>query len=434
MRNKASFISGKFYTLVSSLLLCIISFSCNENGISEYHLVSMGVRGRVIGGTRNTGAPNLTVKIQDQSCVTDNTGSFLFNGIKPPFDVFVSDTLNKTASIFRGFNSPSLMIPHDVPNLNSAFPEAAFKVKANIPYPINNMRVYFTDGLNTNGMGAASDADSVSFTVALNENKPVRGKLYVLLYTTDIDGKVTSYNRFGYIDSVYANPGSSLSYIIPDSIFKTTPVVKSITGSILTLPYGYSWSASFCISMSPRIYDYSPASTVIMRNIQTNFSIIVPYFAYGPGYSFVSLQLFDSTGSQVKSGYINTCVETWGGNTLSVISPQEAGLSSPPAGSVVDANTVFNRVVQNQGKMSHFIFSDSVRTFHVYTVGTTCTMKDFENMGIGTFAAGSKIYVTVDESGAGYYTDLLFTPNLDNICGYRTPPGTRVFYMRTINN
>lgn len=431
MRNKTFRIFAKSLTAVFFIFFSMLTVSCIDNGITDIHLVSMGVWGRVIGGPRNTGAPGLIVKIQDKSAVTDYTGNFIIDGIKPPYDVFVCDTVNKSASIFRGFNSPNLMLPHDVPNLNPTFPSAAFKVKANIPYPINNMRVYFTDGLNTNGLGEAANTDTASFTVALNENKAVRGKLYVLLYTTDNYDVVTSYNRFGYIDSVYANPGSTISINVPDSIFKITPAVKQISGSILTLPYGYTWSASFRISITPRQYDYSPASTLIMRNLSASFSILAPYFAYGPGYSYVRVELYDSSGTQVKSGYINTCIDTWGGNTMTITAPQELSLNSPPEYSLVNGSTEFSRVVQKQGSMSHFIFSDSIRTFHVYTTGTTCSMKDFENAGIGMFASGSKIFVSAEEYGIGYYSDILFIPNSTNLCGYRTPYTARTYFMNS---
>ncbi len=393
--------------VLSVLLLCVcllisaFLMSCYDSPDSVLISHTFVVSGKVIGGPHNAGAPNVFVMIGDKTVMTDADGYFSIGGVSSPYDIYVSDTLNKTASLFEGLDyTQRVFLPNYVKNPVTNVPTASVEVKLKYQHPINKFKIYFTDDISVYGIGGNTTDTSGLCTVYLPDNKPVTGKIAVLKYTTDNNGNVTAFNRFGYINGITISPNSTVTVAFPDTIFRTNPGTLNSSGTITNIPSGCSMSASMFVILGGRELDFDYQSAAIQTNIPASFTLQVPYNISLPFTKILNVIAYDSANPGAAKGFVNSYLD--GGTGFSFPFPDNSYIVSPPNNSAINENTVFSQSSQPYGPISMFVFTDSVRTFNVYTKSMSTSMKNFHKFGFGLFPYNSTIKFTAKIIGRYY--------------------------------
>jgi len=407
----------------------MVLISCNNDfSTNEPRFVVAGVNGKVIGGPHNQGAPNVKVRIGNNTTMTDNYGNFYISGYSIPYDVYVSDSVSGTGSIIRSLDHYDIWVPNPSENLPS-ITTSLINVTVSDNNHTNKFKIFFTDGYNLNSMGENSSPTSGSCIVYHPDNMAANGRLYILEYNTNEQGGLEYYERFGLTDKISVSPGSTVSVNASDSVMKYNVFSSLVSGAISGIPQGYSFSAYYSLSISTREFDHPVTTAAIIPNLQNSFSFLVPGNIPVTYYPLIQVNVFDSSSAQVNTGYYRKDLPHSGGTGIQIQFPQEASIISPPENSFVDSNTVFTRNNQNV-VLTRYIFSDSIREIHVYDMKSTITMKDFYKLGLGAFAPNSKITVSIEELGYSIYMSNFVQPNRGNLNNYKTPKKVYAYYMK----
>ena len=414
------------------LFISVVLSSCNT-GTEEVIITSTyNINGKVINGPHNVGAQNVLVSIGDKTVMTDAYGYFSINDVKTPYDVYVSDTLNKTGSFFEGISYGTVLcLPNCVSNHQTNIPSAVINVTTTYQHPVNKFKVYFSDGGSINGVGENTTLTTGSCLVYLPDNKPVTGNLVIFKYTTDNNGTILNYNRFGILKDYTISPNSNQSVTIPDSIFKSNPGTKTISGTISGVPQGKTMSASALLLLATRDNYYNTPDWSLINNVPASFSLLIPTNLYIPlhvyisGWPILTINVFDSTKQEAVSGQMNYFL---GAAEFNITFPPESYITSPPNQSAVDSNTVFTQTNPKFDMISHFTFTDSVRTFNVYTKSASVTMKNFRKFGFGMFPYNSTVKCTARNIGSyGSMVDFAIL-NRSILYKYTTVPAVNSYY------
>ena len=89
------------------ILSAAISYSSCDNAVDPG---SRSVTGKVY-GYYHTPIENLKVTIQDRSVFTSTDGNFSLNGISYPYDVIITDSANRKASVFKNISVDNIALP-----------------------------------------------------------------------------------------------------------------------------------------------------------------------------------------------------------------------------------------------------------------------------------------------------------------------------------
>ena len=206
------------------LFICLIGCN-NDSGLTPE--TKQSVNGKVYNHLREA-IPNINVKIGEQSILTSSDGSFLLNNISVPYDLILLDSLHK-----YGYYFENLTLPNPELNiLNTTFNSHKCFLNVSIPQsvPVSSGKLIFTDTMGINEYMDITSHNS-TFNINLMDNKPVTGKLIVLLYSVDQNGHIISYDNFGYKDNITVSDGGNYNINFLSGELTLKPGISNINGT-----------------------------------------------------------------------------------------------------------------------------------------------------------------------------------------------------------
>ena len=421
---------GKMFIITNIVIIGLFFAGCSEstNFVSAPKITN--VSGKVIGNVFNLGLPYTKIKVQDmngyQYAITDIYGNFYANNVQVPYFVYITDTVTNSGSVYANLSTSECWVPHYRFDGSTA-PSSVISVDlSGVTGNSNDGKAFFTDGKNVNGIGEPGDLQ-----VYLPDNQPVTGKVCVLLYTKDNSGAVTSYDKFGYKDNVTISPNGNTNLVFTDSMLNYVPSKSLISGTITGLPPHMSTGYShFFISMSPRkTYNYLDPSHIFFLN-GTAFNFYIPSNLPVDYYPLLKIMVSDSSSVGAYTSYVNYLLPKTGATGLNIKIPAIPQIMGPNELSLVDTTDIFWVPPILSTEIYHFMFSDSIKTFHVYLNFPAVSLSFFNKLGLGTFSPNSRITMTVNTIGGFRYVDEYVNPNFKNIEQYTSQPAVRHYIMK----
>lgn len=253
--------------LSSSLLF----FNSCDDAISPTNTID----GRIY-HTNHAPAINFKVEVGDKIANTSDDGSFRLNDISIPYDLVVSDSLYKFVVIYKGLRTvnPSLPLFH-------GYNSTSTTIYVYLPDSILNLNLYgkviFTDGNFANGYGSfRPNAPPGPVIIGINESTPVTGRLIVLTYKKDSNGKIVSYENYGESNELTISPGGIVSYNFTRSELSLNPGELNADVT-LRVPSGTGTVSSryYITFTSKGVFDYS-GNMEFENYLGNNFSVKIP--------------------------------------------------------------------------------------------------------------------------------------------------------------
>ena len=183
---------------------------------------------------------NLKVTIQDKSVFTSADGSFMLSGISLPYDVIITDSLNRKASIFKNISVNNIELPLRGYGGYSFYAGLNVQIQDNAPQTGKKWKIIFTDREFTNVYAELSGINP-SGGLLINTDKTVSsGILIAISYIRDINGIITSYENFGSFPLYNIQSGNTYNYTFDSLSTSLNPGEQPVTASINVTAVQYS--------------------------------------------------------------------------------------------------------------------------------------------------------------------------------------------------
>jgi hypothetical protein len=419
---------AKLFAIAVIVILASHFFACSDSGDILTTGQKTNVTGRVIGHYFNAGAQFVTVRIEDKTVLTDSYGKFVINDVNVPYDVYITDSVNHTGSVYKNLTSSECWFQHNIENYIYTLSQASINVTlTNGQGTSSGWKSFFTDGKNVNSIGYNG-----GFQVTLADNNSVTGKVCVLLYTININGSVLSYDKFGYVDNVTIYPGASINLSFADSMLTFNPPESRVTGVISGLPpHSNSELSHYIISMSPRKANYYLTNSSFFLIKGNSFDFYVPSNIPINYFPMLNVYVSDSNSLGLFSCGVSYILPKNGATGLNVQIPQSPQLLSPPGLSYVDSNTVFTYSYSGTDRIFKITLSDSAsKKINIYTTAENINMQNLWKLGLGKFNPNSTINYSVQVLGSYKSIDDYINPNYENIYNYSPVVIGNTFFMK----
>ena len=394
---------------------------CSDNNNSPIVSQSkVNVTGRVIGYFFNQGLPYAKIKIDDKIVTTDRFGKFNVSDVKIPYTVYITDSVSNRGCVYEGLNEPECCLKF----VNGSSPNE-LRATINVTYSgnigtSNKRKIFFTDGKNTNGIGSDTYCE-----VFLPDNTPVTGKVCYLLYTTNSQGKVLSYDKFGYINNVALTPDANINLTFNDSICSFNPGSVPVSGSINTTSDIYAISS---VLVSPRQSNFYSQNLQLDAITGNTFNILLPANLSVNYYPMMFIQYEDNSRSIFSQSFYS--LPKAGGTGIVLIEPSVPQIISPPENSLIDSNTVFSFRGTGTQEIFQLILSDSIKTVKYFTSANSVTLSSIYKLGLGGFTANSKIRFEVTAISSFSNLDEYVNPNINNLVQRSSFPVSREYIVK----
>ncbi|HMS35415.1 MAG TPA: hypothetical protein PKC91_15145 [Ignavibacteria bacterium] len=216
----------KSLTIIIPLLLSIIYSSCSDPLTG-----TTGVSG-VVRGYNEIPVSSLTLRIGDDYARTADDGSFSFKKVYYPYDLVIYDsTFDIGAIIYKNLSADKLNLFIDR-YVNS---QSYAQIRIHMPVNFNNGnyqgKAFFTNGQDINANTGIGNSFSNSLYIHTKQPEPVTGKIIVLIYSKDINGKIVSYNNYGESPQMTLQPGTITDYTFDSLSLTLNPGEENISGS-----------------------------------------------------------------------------------------------------------------------------------------------------------------------------------------------------------
>jgi len=418
---------NRLLIVISAILIFVSGCSKDENPVARYD--NYVISGKVVGGLFNTGAPGIKVMRGNDIVYTDATGNFIFGETSqnPYKDVYVTDSVNKTGSIFRNVSANYCYLAHTVGDLNiNNIPQAAISVTLSGGMGNSNkLKVFFTDNFNINGMG--NDGYCV---VYLPEGKTAGGKVCVLLYTEN-NGQIVSYDRFGFKDYVEVAPGANLNFIFTDSMLTYNPPEVRVSGTITNIPpHSSSYPSFHMISLSPRNANYFYFNCLMSEINGNSFDLLIPGSLPVNYFPLLKLNYSDSSSMQIFTSNVNYILPASGGNNIVITNPDPPQIISPAPTSGIDSNTVFTLYTNYSDRIFHISVLSGMLQYHIYTKDNTFSLSDLYKLGLGGLVKNTEVTIRVNALGKYSNVNDFVYAYYPNVSGFISQPVQQTFFVK----
>lgn len=287
----------KFLPAIIILPVCLFS-SCDNVVDSP----SGSVTGKLL-SYNHSPIENLKVTIQEQSVMTSADGSFTLNNISYPYDVIITDSANRKASIFKDINVNNIELPL------KEYGGAGYHADINVQIADSRLqigkkwKVIFTDREFINGYTELSGINP-SANIFLDMNKNITsGILIAISFIRDNNGNITSYENFGSYHVYNIQSGNTYNYTFDSLSTSLNPGEQNVSASLSVTPAPYSteYFLSFGTKNKPVNYGYTfsylsgiyinlkiptglplPFTTVILNNTVSNSGNSYQEFTVNP--------------------------------------------------------------------------------------------------------------------------------------------------------
>jgi hypothetical protein len=417
-----------FFLLLIFLFLIVLQFTgCESTTQSTSNIAD--VKGSVC-GVLNLPFPGIKVTAGNKSSYTDLNGNFVIPQVEFPYQLTILDTINKKCVyIPKRDDSPagSLSIyyqayPNNVNStVNVLFPAGINTSGGKIIFRDLNGRNFITDALVTGG----------SLNINMAPGTQYSGSVYVILYTTDNNSHIVSYNKYCSRDGVIINPADVVTVNFLANDFKnnsrdTTYHVtlnpaqgQSVDSRYLSFNIGNRHTINYLNNIS---FEYFTSN---------NFDITVPLGLGMDFYPVVGFTSHESTANTASSIFSSVS----GDNTITA--PQPPTLISPNNNANISINTeiIFNEGLSHvDNKHYKLIIVDNAGGssphdgFEVLLDKERFMLSELENIGFGSLKGRTfSWYVEIYDNVSLNYSIFDGVPNLIKL---ETSSETRVFTVK----
>lgn len=283
---------------------CLQFMSCDNSVDSS----SGSVSGKLY-GHNHTGIENIKVTVQDKNTYTSADGSFSLNGISYPYDVIITDSALRKATIYKNISVSNIELYSDRYSGSNYSAAIYVRILGESVQSGKKWKVIFTDRENINEYAEVSGINPTAGLLLNMDKDIVSGRLIALSYMKDNNGKITSYENFGTFPLYNIQSGNTYNYWFDSLSLAFNPGEETITASInvAAVPYSTEFYLSFGTKNRPENFGYTfsyltgnyfnfkiptgltvPFSTVILNN--TTFS---------SGYSQQVYNVFPNSGNDL---------------------------------------------------------------------------------------------------------------------------------------
>jgi len=260
---------GQSFLFIFSFLLLQ---SCSDNSLSPLEPV---ISGQVLNSIGNP-VPDLIIKSGGQTTTTNENGTYSFRNIAMPYDILIIDQNSKSQQLIKSISLRIAIIPEFLTLYNPDYKSTvSVKIPAELITAGKKGKLIYTDGYAVNST-ADILSENTSLEIRLKQKYITEGKIIILIYSEDNNGKIISYDNYGEMDNIQVTPGGHQSLEFTSSDLSFNPEEKNITGRI-NIPAGYSSSQQYFFlnfALNNSMFDiHSRKYSDIDGN---NFSIVVP--------------------------------------------------------------------------------------------------------------------------------------------------------------
>ncbi|MBK8552079.1 MAG: carboxypeptidase regulatory-like domain-containing protein [Ignavibacteria bacterium] len=354
-------------TLIVILCLSVINYSCeSDNPVAP---VANTVNGKVYSVSKAT-LGNLSVTIQNKSTTTSSDGSFSLNNIVFPYDVVIADETGEFKTLYRSLNTSS-------PELIMSFIDRAKILPLEITIPDSifykqlSILIIFSDGKNINDYRYIKRQVVPSrIGFGLGSNTPeFSGKLYLLTFKHDNEGRILSYENFGVSDDID----------IFNMYYTFTAEQISFNPAELDVPVTINSTANTNFAFCKHYIGFSKEKIYngVFETIQTfvpgQLSVRIPADLPVQSYNFLDSYSNSATGGGTEQYLLDPA----GQNTFTV--KDNPSLLTPVQNATVTDTTNFTTPGDGTG-IYNIVFYDSTSYTSVFQSQTSIKFSDVKSL------------------------------------------------------
>jgi len=183
-------------------------------------------------GYNHTAIENLKVTIQDRSVYTSADGSFTLNGISYPYDVIITDSVRRKATVYKKLSVNNIGLYFDQYSGSNYSAAIYVRIQGESLPNDKKWKVIFTDRENVNEYAEVTGINPTAGLLLNMDKNIVSGRLIALSYKKDNNGKITSYDNFGTYPLYNIQSGNTYNYWFDSLSLAFNPGEQTVTASI----------------------------------------------------------------------------------------------------------------------------------------------------------------------------------------------------------
>ena len=322
---------------------------------------------------------NLKVTVNGQAVYTSNDGRFAFNVISFPYDLIVTDSLNRTVVIYKRLSVSNIELPlfryannNNYAGVNVQIPEEIFQ-------PNTKCVILFTDGNFINSYTVVNEFhQNIEFNVALNNNSSVTGKLIALTYKKDNNGNIISYDNYGESPEIQLVDGNTFNYSFDSAALSLNPGEQTINCSINIQAQPYF--TKFYLNFASKNSFFNSKGIIFSYLVGYHFNFKIPTGLPSPFNTIVNNQSYTNSGSSIEefSVFPNSSNDLIIKIPPQLISPDDntknVNISTPFSFNSGSGNGVYEISIHNMSRNTDYSIVTSDNNF---------TLEGLEDLGLG---------------------------------------------------
>lgn len=233
----------------------ILFFNSCDNSVDP----TFGSVSGKIYGYNHTAIENLKVTIQDRSVYTSADGSFTLNGISYPYDVIITDSVRRKATVYKKLSVNNIGLYIDKYSGSNYSAAIYVHILGESVQSDKKWKVIFTDRENVNEYAEVTGINPTAGLLLNMDKNIISGSLIALSYKKDNNGKITSYENFGSFPLYNIQSGNTYNYWFDSLSLAFNPGEQTVTASInvAAVPYSTEFYLSFGTKSRPDNFGYT---------------------------------------------------------------------------------------------------------------------------------------------------------------------------------
>ncbi|MBK8551052.1 MAG: carboxypeptidase regulatory-like domain-containing protein [Ignavibacteria bacterium] len=209
--------------------------------------------GGIVTDTSGKLLPGVKVKIGDKTTHTDDHGFYKLSGIQLPYDIVIIDDPTKSQLLIKSVNVPYIKIPDFFSyNNTDASADLSITLPAELIQSGKKGKLIFTDGCDKT-FSKEIAGQNTSLQVRIREDKFIYGKMIVLIYKTDSEGNILSYENYFESSDLLIVPDQLIHFYLDSQQLGFNPEERTVSGMI-NIPAGYTSAEQYFFLTLHRVH------------------------------------------------------------------------------------------------------------------------------------------------------------------------------------
>jgi len=268
----------RFIPVSVMIIFTVIYTGCNkeeDNNVVNPSQSSPAITGKVI-DYWGKGIGNLKVETTSGTTKTSADGSFILQNVIAPYNISVYSDFYGHVETFNSLTTTKPNLAIDISNVTKT---NSTDIMVSMPQYNSNQRafaVFYNDSGNYKSQYDFWGSNYGKLTHTWNGNSVIQGKMTLWIYTTDNQGGISSFDKYGEKPLTITN-GLNSRVVFNDIDLNTNPADSTITG---TVNAGSNLNIQFAsLGMSRysfgNIFNYGYTNWNV-TNTNTGFSVFAP--------------------------------------------------------------------------------------------------------------------------------------------------------------